>query len=171
MGSIPTFITLQADTIDFYIDASGNPKLGFGCVFESTWTFGQWDYKFIIQNRPSIDYLELYALTVAIELWVPRLENKHVVVFCDNQVVVNMINQAASPVKNCMVLIRMITVTSIRHNIRFFARYVKSAENVHADALSQLDSNKFWSNSSKSTNALPALIPDKLWPMNKLWLQ
>ena len=153
---------LQADVLDFYTDASGNAKLGFGCVFADSWTFGQWEENFIIENKPSIDYLELYAVTVAIDLWAPRLENRRVVIFCDNQAVVGMINKSASPVKNCMVLIRHTTLTSIQHNVRFFPKYVKSAENTRADALSRLDFKCFWNNSGKTTNSLPTLIPEKL---------
>ena len=41
--------------------------------------------------------------------------------FCDNKSVVEMINQSVCGCLRCMALIRVITLTSIRNNVRFFA--------------------------------------------------
>lgn len=62
---------------------------------------------------------------------------------CDNMSVVEMMNKAASPCKICMVLIHFITFTSIKHNVRFFARHMKTSENTLADALSRLQFKRF----------------------------
>ena len=86
---------LSAVEINFYTDASGAEDKGFGCVFDRSWTFGVWEQGFIKQFRPSIEYLELFGVATAIELWANWLENRRVVIFCDNKSVVDMLNQAA----------------------------------------------------------------------------
>ena len=127
---------LSTDEIDFYTDASQAVNLGFGCVYKNHWTWGHWEPNFIQDYQLSIEYLELYRVAVGIELWAPLLQNNRVVIFCDNKSVVEMINKNASPCKNCMILIRTIVLTSLRYNVRFFTKYMKSAENILADTLS-----------------------------------
>lgn len=74
---------------------------------------------------------------MAIQLWTYRLKNRRVVIHCDNQGVVAMINKGSSSCRKCMVLIRIITFTSMFYNTRFFARYMKSRDNTLADTLSR----------------------------------
>ena len=162
---------LTADELDFFTDASGSEKLGFGCVFNKEWTFTMWNPEFIRMCRPSIEYLELFAVTVAVLLWAKKLINRRVIIFCDNMSVVEMINKAVSSCRNCMVLVRMITLASTKANVRFFARYIKSAENVRADALSYGQMSSFWNYSRKDTSPVPTPIPGVLWLMEKLWIK
>ena len=88
---------------------------------------GKWDLS--KKFHPSIEYLELYALAIAIEFWAHKLQNRRLIVFCDNQAVVEWINNACSPCKKSMQLIRMLTLTSIENNVRFFARYINTKNN------------------------------------------
>ena len=92
-------------SIGFFTDASGNFSLGFGRKFEDEWFFGQWDTLFMKENTPSIVYLELSDLTAGILIWSEKLRNKRIVVHCDNQSVVQMINNTSSSCRNCMYLI------------------------------------------------------------------
>ena len=62
--------TWQVDEIDFYMDASKNPLLGFGGKCENEWMFKKWDRNFLVKNDPSIEFLELYAVTVGVFLWI-----------------------------------------------------------------------------------------------------
>ena len=55
-------ITIQATEIKMYSDSSKNPRLGFGVICNQSWLFGQWDEQFMLQNDPSIQYLELFTL-------------------------------------------------------------------------------------------------------------
>ena len=159
---------LTADTLDFYTDASG--ELGFGCVFDKEWTFGKWNPDFIEKARPSIEYLGLFAVAVAILLWAEKLANRQVIIYCDNQSVVEMINKSVSSCRNCMVLIRFITLASIRANVRFFADYVRSVDNIRADALSRGQLSRIWRHAKARTKPVPTPIPGELWPMEKLWV-
>ena len=57
---------LTAVDIDMYSDASRKFKLGFGAYCGPEWTFGQWDPIFMETHQPSIEYLELFGVTVAV---------------------------------------------------------------------------------------------------------
>ena len=48
-----------------------------------------------------------------------KLSNRRVVVFCDNKSVVEMVNRSSAGCPNSMMLIRLITLTSIKYNVRF----------------------------------------------------
>ena len=65
---------LIADEIDMYSDASG--KIGMGAVCGASWMYQVWDEKFIRKHKPSIEYLELYAVTAAVIAWIHRFRNK-----------------------------------------------------------------------------------------------
>ena len=158
-----------ADVLDMFSDASRNFKLGFGGYCRSEWTFGQWDEEFCLNKQPSIEYLKLFAVTVAVVNWLKLFRNRRIVLFCDNEAVVSMINN--SKCKNCMVLVRIIILEGLLCNTRVYARYVRSKDNVKADALSRLQMDRCWlAASNDHMNAMPSKIPDLLWPMEKIWL-
>ena len=121
------FNELSADEIFMYSDASKNKDLGFGAVCQNDWMIGMWaesklnpesDDNFIQDQDPSIAYLELYALVAGVIQWIHRFANKRVILFCDNESVVHMVNKSSSRCKNCMVLIRLMTLESMVHNVR-----------------------------------------------------
>ena len=50
--------TISAKELDFFSDASGSKnKGGLGCFFNGRWCFANWDYQFMIDKNPSIEYL------------------------------------------------------------------------------------------------------------------
>ena len=61
--------------LSFYTDASGS--IGFGCFFDGRWIYGEWRKPFLKQAKPSIEFLELYALTVGVvALGAPHTEQE-----------------------------------------------------------------------------------------------
>ena len=160
-----------AEAIDMYSDASRNFELGFGAYCGSEWSFGQWDKDFCSAKDPSIEYLELFGVAVALLNWLKFFRNSRIVLFCDNQAVVNMINNDSSKCKNCMVLIRFIVLEGLCCNTRVYTRYVKSKDNAKADALSRLQWDKFRHLAARSgMNQFPTAVPSQIWPMHKIWL-
>ena len=141
----------------------------FGVVFNNGWIFGRWEHGFIKKFKPSIEYLELFALCVGVIAWADRLKNCRVILFCDNQAVLQMVNNTTSSCKNCMHVLRLLVVNNIVHNRRIFIKYVKSADNKLADSLSRLDLNRFWREAPDSMNRFPDAIPDSLWPLSRIW--
>ena len=164
-------VSLNVQEIDMFSDASGNYKLGFGALCGTEWTYGVWDNEFCKQNSPSIEYLELFGVTVAVLNWIKLFANRRIVLFCDNEAVVHMINGSSSSCKQCMVLIRIIIAESLVRNVRIYAKHVGTKQNGRADALSRLDFNRFWTLSkNKNMNKCPTPIPGAVWPISKIWL-
>ena len=87
--------------------------LGLGGWCEDQWMFAEWNEEFIKSKDPSIEFLELYALTAGILNWVCKFRNRRIIIFCDNESVVQMLNSSSSQCKNCMVLIRLIILESL----------------------------------------------------------
>ena len=159
----------SVDEIDFYSDSSKNAKLGMGAVCGNSWMVQQWNEEFIMRNDPSIAYLELYALVAAVLKWVHRFRNKRVVIFCDNISLVHMVNNTTLRCKNCMVLIRLLVLTSMIENVRIYAKYIPSKKNLRADMLSRLkvqQLKQLFPNSDEQ----PTLVPTEIWPMGKIWI-
>ena len=87
--------TLTAEQLQFYTDASKKFLLGFGGYFHSEWMQECWDEQ-LEPLDPSIQWMELYALAAGVLAWGSKLANKRVIIFCDNQAVVGMINKTSS---------------------------------------------------------------------------
>ena len=161
-------VALNAIEIDMYSDASGNFKLGFGAYCGPEWVYGQWDEGFCNQVTPSIEYLELFALLVAVMKWIRLFANKRIILFCDNESVVHKINKSTSKCKNCVVLMRLLVAVSITRNVRVFSRHVRTPDNGKADALSRLDLKRFTTLAGGSMNEHPSEIPMEIWPFSKI---
>ena len=130
--------TWNAEEIKMFSDASKNPKLGFGSICDRLWTFSQWDSDFITEHNPSIEYLELFGVLVSVINWLHHFKNQRIILFCNNQSMVSMINSTTSSCKNCLVLIQLLVFHSLKHNVRVFACYITSKANKPADFLSRL---------------------------------
>ena len=161
----------DATDVDFFTDSSRNFDLGFGCICENSWMWHKWD-EFTGSVKPSIEYLELYALAMGFLLWGQRFRNKRIHVFCDNMSVVHMVNNMSSSCRNCMVLIRMLTLESMTHNIHLFGKHVRSEDNGPVDALSRHDFYCFFClTEGKALDRYPSRIPTELWPIEKIWMK
>ena len=158
-----------ADEILFYTDASKNPLLGFGGFCMKSWMIQRWDYDFITTNDSSIQFLELYAVVAAAIAWLNRFKNSRIVIFVDNESVVNMLNSMTSSCKNCMNLIRIVVLLQMTLNIRLFAKHVKSENNDLADDLSRFRLRKFFKKAGHYVEKNPTPVPNQIWPMSKVW--
>ena len=165
-------IIFTAQEIDMFTDSSANPLLGCGGYCGSSWFERQWNQEFIIKYRPSINFLELYAVTVAVVLWLHRFKNKRIVLFCDNLSVVNMINNSSSKCMHCMTLIRIIVLHGLMYNTRVNAKHVMGKNNIISDLISRRkfqEMNRYINTIGKELEDEPTQIPDELWPLNKVW--
>ena len=168
MVDLDRFVTSQE--LVFYLDASAKATLGFGAIFNKKWIWGQWEPGFIDNCKPSIKYLELYALTAAILMWSQEkdLRDNRIVIFCDNETVVQMINQVTSSCKNCMHLIRVLVLDGLIVNRRAFARRVRSKDNGLSDSLLRLQFKRF-RNLDPDMNDFPCEVTPLIWPVSKVW--
>ena len=155
--------------LEFYSDASANEILGFGAVFNNDWLFGQWEPNFINDMSPSIEYLELFALVAALLTWGDRIQHTRVIIFCDNSAVVQMVNALTSSCKNCMYLIRLLTLNNLVNDRRVFVRHLRSEENYLLDTLSRMKFKKFWQLAPATMNPRPTKVSPLVWPVSKIW--
>ena len=162
--------TLLADDLGFYTDASKNPLLGFGCICGTKWTYGQWESNYILKFNPNIEYLELLALCIGVFTWKTSLRNTHLLVHCDNQSVVEMVNSSSSRCKNCMQLLRFLTLNSLQYNTRVFAVHLSSKQNYLSDCLSRLKFKQFFEAAPLGIADFPDPLPAELWPASKIWV-
>ena len=158
-----------ADQLNFYSDASANHNYGIGAVFKNQWLCGQWEPGFIKQQKPSIEYLELLGLTAAVLTWGEQLKNQRVQIFCDNEAVVNMVNNVPSSCKNCMYLLRLLVLNNLINNRRIFVKHVRSQDNDLADALSRTQYKHFWRLAPTTMNPYPSTISPLVWPVSNIW--
>ena len=124
-----------------------------------------------MHQEPSIEFLELYAVTAAILTWgwSHYLQGGRITLYCDNEAVVFMINTSASSCEQCRKLIRILVLEDIKHNRRLFARHIRTQDNILSNALSRLNIHNFWSHAPKSMNKEADGLPEWFWPPQKIW--
>ena len=160
----------MSTNVGFYSDASTSKLLGYGCILGTKWLRGLWNPEFIAKEEPSIEYLELFALTASVITWAYMLSNCRIILFCDNTAVVGMINKLSSSCKNCMVLLWMLTLNGLQHNRRLTAHYISTKSNFLADSLSRAQMSQF-RKLGPHMDETPYIIHEPLWPMEKNWIR
>ena len=163
---------IQATQLRFTTDATLNLNLGMGGIFENRYFAQQWNRDFIIENEPSICYLELYALVTAIVLWGedPKLCNTRIQILCDNEGVKHMVNNMTGKCEHSMKLIRLLAHNNLKYNCRVFVQYLSTKKNFLADSLSRLEFDRFFKLAAPLKLQLQQNeIPSSMWPMEKIW--
>ena len=160
----------SSEMLDFYTDSSANENFGYGCVFEDRWIFNQWEPGFVAEYSPSIEYLELVALCIGILSWSenPKLNNARVIIFCDNQAVMHMVNNSTSRCPRCMELLRLLILDNLKHNRRVFVRFVPSKKNFRADCLSRMKIKEF-REAAPYMRQFPDRATKAIWPISQFW--
>ena len=164
-------ITTTSEELFFTTDTSKNPLLGFGCFFDCRWAFGQWEPEYIAKNDPSITYLELFVLCMGIFIWQssPKLKNSRIVIFCNNESVVHMVNNLSSSCKNCMYLIRLLTLNKLLYNRIVSVKYISTRNNYLSDLLSRQKLADFLAVAPANVRNRPDTLSTQLWPASKIW--
>ena len=157
----------MAMEICMFSDTSRSENLGFGGISNTSWMYGTWPTGFIVGKEPSIEYLELFALVATVCNWIHRYANKRIILFCNNQSIVHMVNNTSSSCMNCMVLIRILVLKCLTENVRVFAKYVRSKDNYASDLLSRLKIKKFLD--IGGWDEYPTEVPQHMWPIKKIW--
>ena len=166
--SVPFLIKLGIDNdqIELYSDSAGAVDKGFGCRFGVHWAQGFWSHTNLFTDTfsPNIALLELYAITVAFEIWAPNLTGKTITLKLDNAAAVAMINRKRSDIPARMDLIGHLTKTCLHFQIFVQAKFLPSAANEWTDLLSH---NRMAEFRRKFPEA--DLLPTVLWP--PIWTQ
>ena len=126
--------------IQLFTDAAAS--IGFGAYFNGKWVQGRWPED-VLRNPPSIAFLEMFPLVVAVLCWAPLLTNCKITFHTDNLAVMHIINQQSSHCPKIMHLVRMFVLEYLRYNIVFRAVHVPGKDNIIADALSRFQISRF----------------------------
>lgn len=165
-----------AEALILASDASLNVGLGIGGHFTrnmngklvTSWFSQKWPRNFIRQSDCSIEVAELYGACMAVTIWIKELANRRVVIWCDNQAVVQMINKASSSCGKCMFLLRHLTLLCMTNSCRIFCRYVSTKQNWRADLLSRMKVQAFKERMAGSKNGVveehQMALCGSLWP-------
>lgn len=147
--------------LQLYTDAAGSQ--GFGAYFQGHWANAPWPAHWIQQGVvKDITFLELFPIVLAIRIWGKNLTNKRVVLFCDNQAVVSIINKHTAKGQRVMTLLRRMILLCLQNNIHFKARYINTHANIIADALSRFQMSRF-RQAAPQADERSTPIPADIW--------
>ena len=138
--------------VPLYSDSS---FLGFGAWVGLDWLYGLWaddtyhsplpvgcghlegPPRFDIPPK-NINVYELWPVVIGIKRWAPYFRNARIHVITDNMQVLAMLNTGRSSNKLCMSWLREIFWTCFINNSDVYASYIRSEDNILADALSRV---------------------------------
>lgn len=156
-------------------DAAKSDQLGYAAFcrmpnsFDAYYCFDRWDLDLISDYDPSIQFLELFALSVGITLFSEHLRDMRVRIYCDNQAVLNMVNNGSSACKHCMLLIRHITLCALKNNVVYDVRYINTKDNAFADLLSRMKHVEFLNIIPAEWKLTRVATPVELLPVEKFF--
>ena len=133
---------------------SDSSFMGFGAWAGLDWIAGFWDPATTPQDFPhgcshvvdppsfdkcgrNINVCELWPVVAGLHRWAPSYRNSRIHIITDNMQVLAMINTGRSTNKTCMTWLRELFWICVVNNIDLFASYIKSEDNILADALSR----------------------------------
>lgn len=108
-----------------------------GAVFSGNYVYTPFNTWREAENL-HINHKEALALETAAAHWAPRWTNRRVVVYCDNQAAVGILNKGSCRDPVVMASLRRLSMLSARFNFKICAVYYPGRENIVADAVSRL---------------------------------
>ena len=121
--------------IDLQTDAC---QVGAGAFFRGDWAY--WNFYVDLPTLASlhINYKECLCIVLAALRWAPQWQNKRILVLCDNQAAVAMINKGSTKNTQMMAFLRILFWLSASYNFRITAKYLPGKDNRLADCASRL---------------------------------
>ena len=149
--------TLYSTDIKLYTDASG---FGLGGCYGGKW------FSVPIANKHnySISFLELLAIVVAVFSWGDEWCDKQVILYTDNEAIVQIWTTGSCKCKDIMSLIRLLFFFLAKRNINLMIFHIAGKSNIYADSLSRLQVARF-KEQCPDAERLPTSIPTSIWPI------
>ena len=97
---------------------------GIGAFYAGDWTYVHFASALSIAKDLHINYMETLAIIMVAERWRAAWSNKHIIIHCDNQPAVSIINKCST--RNSILmsfLLRLFWLSAI-YNFRITARYI-----------------------------------------------
>ena len=123
---------------------STDASMSGGAAFlEGKWFYVNWEQDYPEMADKHINLKELYTVLLAVRKWYKLFKNKLILLEIDNMMCVYCLKKGSSKNPLATKFIREIYTISALNNFAFSVRYIKSKDNVMADALSRLDNCEF----------------------------
>ena len=154
--------------MELFADAAGNTKLGWGAWLPhlGLWMYGQWEEEFFQKFKPSIDFLELYALLAGVVTWAPQLMDHAILFQLDNTPTVFALRNKSSNSPHMLSLLRFSTLFCMTNNITILARHVSGAHNTICNKLSHFQFQNFHALKPDHTTCSPLTPSDLILPLS-----
>ena len=124
----------------------------------------------VTQQQLSITQLELLTVVVAIKLWQLKLKGRCIMIHCDNQACVDMINSLRSRNIFLQACLRELWLTLAVNNIMLKAAHIPGRENILADCLSRWHTDAMYQSRfyalSVSLDLQPVTVHPQLFSFN-----
>lgn len=98
----------------------------------------------------------------AVVLWGVLLKGRKIILGCDNEAVIAIINRQTSKCPKIMKLVRFLVLQCLKLNLSFCAKHIPGIDNNIADALSRFQMDRFRVEAPvAATRGVP--VPEVLW--------
>ena len=122
-------------TEEFSTDAC---PIGGGGFFQGDWFYVYWATNYPSLANVHINLQETFTVLIALERWKDQLRDKWIIVRTDNTTTLSAINKGTSSNQLAMQWLRKLFWLSATYNFRVTSRYIPTAANTLADAISRL---------------------------------
>ena len=148
----------SAHPIDIHLFTDASGSFGCGACWGSKWLQYPWPSEAI---GLSIAVKELVPILMAGMLWGDTWRNKRVLVHCDNQAVVEVVNSGSSKDPGLAQLLRCLFFIIAEFQLSLQATHIMGLNNVQADAISRNNLSVFFSQVPDAAH-LPSPVPPAL---------
>ena len=148
--------TVQSPDLEFFTDAASSS--GYDAYYKGSWFSVPWQPH---QLKYAMSTMELYPIVVASFVCGSHWANKRILLHCDNEGTVAIINKGYSSTEPIANLLRNLTCKSMQHNFHLKAVHIPGKYNIKADLLSRFQIQKFLQIAPEATShptQLPALV-------------
>lgn len=155
----PTPIT--SIDLRLFTDASG---IGLGCVYGNSWLYSGWRHDWAPSLSCHINLRELFAVWAAVFTWGHEWANREVVIFTDNQSIIDIWTSGTCTDKKMMALIRALFFFTAKRNINLLMAHIPGKNNVNADYLSRFQVQAFQRNCPHA-DPYPTVLAEQVWDL------
>ena len=96
---------ITSQSLSLYTDAAAS--VGYGAILGNKWFHGLWPTEW---TKLNIIILEFFPIVVAMEIWGYQFTNQCILLFTDNQALVEVINKQTSRDEKLMILVRQMVL-------------------------------------------------------------
>ena len=129
----------QAADIRLFTDSTDT---AFGGIYNNKWFQGYFPNDLYSEDT-SMALFELYPIVMACSMWGYTWARKKILLNCDNESTVYIINKGRSKIPSIMKFMRKLTWIAATNNFVLHARHIRGRDNSIADAISRFQMVKF----------------------------